>query len=241
MFKNPKTHSENENLVDARRPLSRVDESSLISEICHGCRDQFAALIEPHRGVLQSVIKRAVFDQFEAEDLVQQTLMKAYLNLPTFRRDSTFRTWLLAIALNEVRQYKRQGRHRHAVTDLDPFLSIIPAAGSFVDDLERRELAHLVRETVAMLPRKYRTIIELQVFQGLSIADTAHKLTLSVNGVKTRYLRARRQMAVLIKNRSRHTSLFPSQSRERALFSGAETQCAKNFAATPAHSYLRTV
>ena len=74
-------------------------------------------------------------------------------------------------------------------------------------DLERKEVAKLVREVFAKLPRKDQIVVELRAFQGLSTADTARKLMLSVNGVKTRYRRARRRMALLIKRQGGHMAL----------------------------------
>lgn len=201
-----------ENLVYAQHP-STAQETSLISEICNGRKGEFATLIQPHLAILRSVINRMILDRFEAEDLVQQTLMKAYLGLPSFRSDSTFRTWLISIAVNEVGQYRRKRSHLPAaMKDFQTALSTVPGKDSFLEDLERRELAHRVRELVARLPRKYRIVIELQAFEGLSTADTARKLTLSVNGVKTRYLRARRRMALLIQTQGTHSALTPTKS-----------------------------
>ena len=188
--------------MNAQQPLSKAQEALLISEICGGRRDEFATLIQPHLAMLRSVVNRMV-DRFEAEDIIQQSLMKAYLNLSSFRSASGFRTWLIAIALNEVRQYRRQRSHMPAIVeDIETVLSTVAAVDSFLHDLERRELLHLVRETVGKLPKKYQIVIELQAFQGLSTADTARKLRLSVNGVKTRYLRARRWMALLMRTHS---------------------------------------
>jgi DNA-directed RNA polymerase specialized sigma24 family protein len=100
------------------------------------------------------------------------------------------------------------------VKDIESVLSTVTAKHSFMDDLERREVGHLVRETVAKLPRKYQIVVELQAFQGLSTAGTARKLTLSVNGVKTRYFRARRRMALLIQTHSKDKASTPSRSRK---------------------------
>ena len=85
-----------------------------------------------------------VLDRFEAEDIIQQSLMKAYLNLSSFRSASGFRTWLIAIALNEVRQYRRQRSHIPAIVeDIETVLSTVAAVDSFLHDLEQRELLHL--------------------------------------------------------------------------------------------------
>lgn len=194
--------------MDAQRPSSEAQEGSLISEICGGRKDEFASLIQPHLAILRSVINRMVCDRFEVDDLVQQTLSKAYLGLPSFRSDSSFRTWLISIAMNEVGQYRRKRSHIPVIVkDIQSVLSRVPGKESFVEDLERKELARHVREIVAQLPRKYQVVIELQAFQGLSSAETARKLMLSVNGVKTRYLRARRRMALLIKKQGGHMAL----------------------------------
>ena len=71
--------------MEAQHPVSKAQETSLISEMCSGRKDEFATLTQLHLAILRSVIDRMVVARFDAEDLVQQTLMKAYLNLPSFR------------------------------------------------------------------------------------------------------------------------------------------------------------
>ncbi len=180
--------------MNTEHPLSNAQENLLISEICSGRKDEFASLIQPHVAILRSVVNRMVSDRFEADDLVQQTLMKAYLGLPRFRSDSSFRTWLMSIAINEVGQYRRKRSHIPAIVgDIQSVLSRVPGKETLMKDFERKEVAKLVREVVSKLPRKYQIVVELQAFQGLSTADTARKLMLSVNGVKTPALFTRTQ------------------------------------------------
>jgi len=187
-------------MMNKELPLSNAQENLLISEICSGRKDEFASLIQPHLATLRSGVNRMVSDRFEADDLVQQILMKAYLGLPRFRSDSSIRTWFMSIAVNEVGQYRRKRSHIPAiVSDIQSVFSRVPRKESFMKDCERKDVAKPLREVVSKLPRKYRIVVELQAFQGLTTADTARKLMLSVNGVKTRYLRARRRMALLIR------------------------------------------
>lgn len=178
---------------------SNIQEAALIAGICGGRRDDFASLIQPHAAVLRSVINRMMSDRIEAEDVIQLTLIKAYLNLSSFRGTSTFRTWLLSIAANEVRQNRRQRSNAPVLmANFQTFVSMIPGADSSVRDLERQELIKHVREAVARLPQKYKVVVELQVLQGFSTVETARKLRLSISGVKSRYLRARKCMARLL-------------------------------------------
>jgi RNA polymerase sigma-70 factor (ECF subfamily) len=176
-------------------------EGQLIAQIVAGRKDLFTTLIEPHLAPLFRLIRAKVGNVSESDDVIQQTIFKAYTRLNQFRFEASFRTWLVRIALNEVIQWHRK-RLSTRLLVLDPSaLAQLPVADQTASPLkqcERREEAGLFRKAYAMLPEKYQDMIRLRDVEHLSIAEVAKVLSLTVPAVKTRHRRARLQMVNLL-------------------------------------------
>ena len=130
-------------------------------------------------------------NQTEAEDLAQETFLKAFENLSGFRQEAGLRTWLCRIAVNTYLA-KRRRRPRHESIALE----ILPAP-DWSNNPERvvirRELLWCVHHTLQQhLPRHYRTILVLREIEQLDYQEIAEVLGISVSSVKSRLHRARR-------------------------------------------------
>ncbi len=126
----------------------------------------------------------------DVDDLLQEVFLKAWCHLSTFRSESTFRTWIIRVATNEVLQSYRREKRRSLSQDLD--LDILPCGGdSPHESVARSETTRTVRRAVATLPSKYRQVLILRDLKELSERETAQSLELGVPAVKTRLFRAR--------------------------------------------------
>jgi RNA polymerase sigma-70 factor (ECF subfamily) len=137
----------------------------------------------------------------ESDDVIQQTIFKAFTRLEQFRFEASFRTWLIRIALNEVVQWHRKRLSTRLLVLDHSALAQLPIADQTASPLkqcERREAAGLFRKAYAMLPEKYQVMIRLRDLEHLSIAEVAKLLSLSVPAVKTRHRRARLRMVSLL-------------------------------------------
>jgi len=181
-------------------PHETASEQTLIASILAGQRENFHLLIRPYEQQLYRTALALVKNEAEAEDVVQDAVLKAYRKLASFRGDSKFSTWLIAITLNEARgRLRKEGRV--AIDSLDEQREdnggdYTPAA--LIDwrevplaALERKEIRALIQQAVAELPETYREIITLRDVEELSVNDTAALLGISVALVKVRLHRAR--------------------------------------------------
>lgn len=157
----------------------------------------FMELIEPNLRPLKRFVATAMRNSGDVDDIVQQTVLKAFTHVDQFRYDSQFHTWLRAIALNEIRQFHRE-RLRHSLvqttSDEQHTFDIPDGHESVVTAWERRESAQTLRRAIERLPRTYQAVIELRYLSGLSVAETARRLSVGIGAVKTRLHRARRQL-----------------------------------------------
>lgn len=153
--------------------------------------ERFRALVDDHAEVVYRVAFSVVRDEHLAEDIVQETIIKAWQNLDAWRGDGSLRGWVLSIAHNTAVSYLR--RMRDTSTDPDR----LPDGPSGVD-VERhsdaRDDLDRVRRALAELDDLSRTIVVMRDLEGLAYQDIADALDVPLATVKTRLLRARRTL-----------------------------------------------
>jgi RNA polymerase sigma-70 factor, ECF subfamily len=138
----------------------------------------------------------------DAEDVLQETFLKAYSHLDDFQGNSKFYTWLVRIAVNEALMKLRKRRSDRTVPLDDPIDTgedELPREVAVWDEnpeekYSRDELSQILDEAVQSLKPAYRTVFVLRDIEELSIEETAEALNLSISAVKSRLLRARLQL-----------------------------------------------
>lgn len=145
----------------------------------------FAALVEDYRPRLRAVAARVLADGSEAEDVVQETLLRAYLGLTQLREPTRFGAWLVGIALNVARMtLRRRAAFEHAIVRV----SAEPAPEPDNDDFA------LVRDAVELLPAAERDAVVLHYVEGFSCDEIAALLGQSPGAVRVRLHRARARL-----------------------------------------------
>jgi RNA polymerase sigma-70 factor, ECF subfamily len=181
-------------------------EGELIARIMAGERELFHELIRPYEKSLYFAAYSLLKNAHDAEDAVQEAVLKAYKALPTFRREAKFSTWIATIVLNEAR-----GRLRHervlTFTSIDetpePDEEFAPAVIADwrevpLESLERKEVRGMIQQAITMLPDIYREVFVLRDVQDMNIAETAKALGITEGLVKVRLLRARLMMQKIL-------------------------------------------
>ncbi len=140
-----------------------------------------------------------VNDTEVAKDMVQNTFIKCYKNLDTFRHESKIKTWLYRITINECKDYLRSWNFR--MVQVKSFInettrSILPSTEKSVVDKYNSEE---IKENIFSLPKMYREVIYLYYYESLKTEEIASVLDISVNTVKTRLSRARQKLKSIIK------------------------------------------
>jgi RNA polymerase sigma-70 factor (ECF subfamily) len=171
------------------------DSASIATEA-----NPFTELIEPNLMPLKRFVIGALRNTADAEDVVQQTVLKAFSHLDQFRNDSQFNTWLRAIAVNEIRQFYRE-RQRHELripASETADIEVADGRESVLTAWLRQENAQAVRRAIGRLPGIYQSVIELRYLSGLSMDEIARRLSVGVGAVKTRLHRARQQLKMFV-------------------------------------------
>ena len=172
-------------------PLATFEDGILIKMALAGQAECFTVLMNRHLAAVRRRIGSIVPNATDADDVLQEVMLKVWRHLSTFRSESSFRTWMTRVASNEALQLYRRDQRRprcHAVDDLDALAS---PGESPHQSLARVEATRAVRRAVVGLPAKYRQVLILHDFEQLSAKETAQSLQSSIPAVKTRLFRAR--------------------------------------------------
>jgi RNA polymerase sigma-70 factor (ECF subfamily) len=164
-----------------------------------GDRDEFARLVDVFSGPIYRLALKILNDAQDAEEVLQETFIKAFRYLSTFEGRSSLSTWLYRIAVNEALMMVRQ-RHPNAVSideeiqtndgELEP-LQIVDWHHLPEDELLSSETQTVLDAAIQRLPETLKVVFVLRDIQDLSVKETADALNLSETAVKTRLLRAR--------------------------------------------------
>ena len=177
---------------------SKDTDEQLVERVFKGEMQAFDLLVLRYQQRLLGLIGRFVRDPHEAEDLAQETFIKAYKALGNFRGESAFYTWLYRIAINTANNYLVSRGRRPPNTDIDvddPEQIEAHAMMADTDSPEenqfRDELKAEIDRAIAELPEDLRTAFTLREFSGLSYEEIAEIMDCPVGTVRSRIFRAR--------------------------------------------------
>jgi RNA polymerase sigma-70 factor, ECF subfamily len=183
----------------APQPADPLDEAELVRRARARDGMAFRIIMERNNRRLYRIARSILRNDSEAEDVVQETYVKAYIHLGWFRGDARLATWLARITMHEALGRVRRRRPTVALDSFEPELSqaqIIQfpqIAGQ--EDPERtmaqRQILHLVEQALDNLPEIFRIVFMTRLIEGMSIEETAELLGLKPETVKTRLHRAR--------------------------------------------------
>ena len=177
------------------------DDHALVALVRGGQREAFRHIMQRCNQRLFRVARSVVGDDAEAEDVVQESYLRAYDKLDSFRGDAALLTWLTSIVLNEARGRLRK---RHAMVGLEQLDAappdahqVIPFPSRFGSEdpaaaAARAQIRHLLEHAIDELPEAFRTVYVLREIEECTVEETASQLAIKPETVKTRLHRARR-------------------------------------------------
>lgn len=177
----------------------RNADEAVIDRVLAGDTEAFGLLVDRHGARLLGAVLRMVGNRDTADDLSQETLVKAYTALSGFRRGSSFYTWLYAIAVNLVRsEFRRRGTRKGArkeSLDVGPdeggVAEPVHAGPGPADEAARHEDAARVHEELQHLDEEFRVALVLRDLEGLSYEEVAAATGVPVGTVRSRIHRGR--------------------------------------------------
>ena len=181
--------------------LQQKEITELIHAAKRGDQHAFRQLLDLHWNELYGFLIKRTENDNDAEDLCLQAFSKAFDKIDLYNQDYSFATWLTSIAKNlhvDILRKEKIRTHKSSTTD-EIAKELIDETLGPEDQLIRSQNLDKLLEQIRTLKPMYRDIIQLRFFQELSHKEIAAQLSLSVSNVKVRLLRAKKLMAIIIK------------------------------------------
>ncbi len=175
--------------------MDETPDQTLVLRTRRGEVEAFGDLVRRYQGSVFNVCYRLLGERREAEDLAQETFIRAYRRLETFDEARPFGPWIRRVAANLC--YNHLKRNRLVQVELDEERDTAPeAARSFPErSQERRETYEEIQTAVLGLPPAYRAVIELRHYQEMSYTEISDALGISMSQVKSHLFRGRKALA----------------------------------------------
>ena len=181
---------------------ANVDELTLVAQSREGDTRAFGELVRRYENKIFRLAQHITQNREDAEDVLQETFLKAYEHLDQFQGNSKFYTWIVRIAVNQALMKLRRRKTDKSVS-LDETIdtgedTIVREIAAWDENPEqkfsREELGGILDTAIESLEPLYRSVFVLRDLEELSTEETAEALNLSVPAVKSRLLRARLQL-----------------------------------------------
>jgi RNA polymerase sigma-70 factor (ECF subfamily) len=189
--------------------ISAPEEDALVTALSKGVEEAFEILIQRYQQPVYNLVCRLLNDPSDAADIVQEVFLKVFRNIGSFRGNSSLKTWIYRIAVNEAynhrRWFSRHQRQEVALGREDGLLSYAdsvadPAPTPF-DQAADHETRALVEKALEKLNPKFRAAVVLRDIEDLSYEEIAAVLEISLGTVKSRILRGREGLRKILEGR----------------------------------------
>lgn len=173
-------------------------DKDLVLRVQQGDKSAFDLLVVKYQYKIVQLVNRYVKDPSEAQDVAQESFIKAYRAIGNFRGDSAFYTWLYRIAINTAKNYlvsrsRRRSDYEIDIDDAEQIQNAPELKGMDTPEqhLMNEEILETIKAAIEKLPEEMRIAITLREFEGMSYEEIADAMECPVGTVRSRIFRAR--------------------------------------------------
>lgn len=178
------------------------NDQQYIDTVLKGDTNAFAILVDKYKDMVFSLAIKITKNREEAEEVSQDSFIKAFKSLKNFKGDSKFSTWLYKITYNNcIDRVKKNARSYNTDTIDEVNENKIKAIEDTLQTIERKERATVIRECMEALPQDERTILWLFYFEELSLKEIIDVTSYSESNIKVKLHRARKRLLSIVKEK----------------------------------------
>ena len=199
-------------MVNSSTGPSDLTDVEILADVATGDIDAYGKIVNRYRGRLYNFVFRFVGERETAEDIVQETFLRAFRKRKEYRAIANFSTWLFTIAGNlaksELRRRKRWRLFSLHKDDENDTVMDLPDESFRPDTVTESSIADVqIQQAILSLPEKYRQVVLLRDVEGLSYQEISEISKCPVGTVKSRVNRARLKLQQKLKNEGRDVGL----------------------------------
>jgi RNA polymerase sigma-70 factor (ECF subfamily) len=155
--------------------------------------------VEEYKVMVFSLAMKILKSREEAEEVSQDTFIKAYKNLSKFKGDSKFSTWLYKIAYRNCLDNLKKKKEKYHTNTIDEItINQINSTDNILEDITRKERAVLMKDCLNKLPEEERTILWMFYYEELSLKEIIHITDISESNLKVKLHRARKRLLSIV-------------------------------------------
>jgi RNA polymerase sigma-70 factor (ECF subfamily) len=182
--------------------MTRNNDQPYIERVLKGDANSFAFLVDKYKDMVFSLALKVMKNREEAEEVSQDTFIKAYRSLKHFKGDSKFSTWLYKIAYHNCMDRVKKISRKYNTDTIDEVVeNKITATEDVLQTIERQERAEIIKACLDELPEDERSILWFFYFEELSLKEITKVTDYSENNVKVKLHRARKKLLAVIQNK----------------------------------------
>jgi RNA polymerase sigma-70 factor (ECF subfamily) len=174
--------------------MQSFTDEHYIERVLNGDKSSYAILLERHKNMVFTIANRMLKNREEAEEVAQDTFLKAYRSLKKFKKQSKFSTWLYKIVYNQCISELRKKKQVVYSVDDEQYNFDIEDTYNKVDQLEESDKKDYIEKAVKQLSEEDKMIVTLYYQQELPTEEVAEIMNLSVSNVKVKLYRARKKL-----------------------------------------------
>jgi len=170
--------------------------------IVSGDSQEFSKLVDDYKNLVFTVALRMLKNTEEAEEIAQDTFIKVFKSIKSFKGDSKFSTWIYRIAYNNCLDRLKKIRKTQAISSFDEISGIeITELNTVLDVIEKEEKSKLLKKCMELLSTTDCALLTFFYFEEKKLNELSKILNLPENTIKVRLFRARTRLATIVKER----------------------------------------
>ena len=186
--------------VSSYTKMTTNNEQILINQIMDGDTSAFSVLVESYKDLVFTLALRMLKNKEEAEEVAQDTFVKAYKSLSKFKGDSKFSTWIYRVAYNTCLDRIKKNRKYINNVEINEFTAHqVKTIDNALDRIEVRERNEAIQRCIERLSSEDSFLLTLYYFDDLSLDEISKIVGISTNSIKVKLFRCRKKLASILK------------------------------------------
>ncbi|WP_425076030.1 RNA polymerase sigma factor [Psychroserpens sp. S379A] len=178
-----------------------TNDKILINQIVEGDTNAFTVLVDRYKDLVFTLALRMLKNREEAEEVAQDTFIKAYKSLDRFKGDSKFSTWIYRVAYNSsLDRIKKNKKHLNNVEINEFTAHQVITIDNALDAMEIQEREASIKKSIDLLPSEDGFLLTLYYFDDLSLDEISKIVGISANTIKVKLFRCRKKLATILKS-----------------------------------------
>lgn len=182
--------------------MTTNNDQAYIDKVLKGDANAFSTLVERYKNMVFTLALKMVKNREEAEEISQDTFIKAYKNLNKFKGDSKFSTWLYKIGYRTSLDNLKKNKGKYNIDTIDEItINKIKSTEGILESIERKERAEVINTCMLSLPEDERAILWMFYFDELSLKEIIEVTDFSEANVKVKLHRARKSLLNIVEKK----------------------------------------